>query len=138
MESIVSHWCNYADNGNHILHQRKQEQHFNKQTAYTISHQLSSSEMDTCSMRIPSQVHVDKKAIKAGNFVGSWLVITKHNANKYYPDTIKTPKGHRIKCTKMCNQPSKQQWKLSTVRTCKAEDTRCLHKSVQRKGHDLL
>jgi hypothetical protein len=31
--------------------------------------------------------------IKVGNYVG-WLMLTEFNAQKYYPKTIKTAKGH--------------------------------------------
>ena len=33
------------------------------------------------------------KAIKAGNFIG-WPMLTATNVNKYYPETVETPKGH--------------------------------------------
>ena len=33
------------------------------------------------------------KAIKAGNFIG-WPMLTEKNVNKYYPETVETPKGH--------------------------------------------
>ena len=33
------------------------------------------------------------KAVKAGNYVG-WPMLTEHNVKKYYPETIKTAKGH--------------------------------------------
>jgi hypothetical protein len=33
------------------------------------------------------------KAIKAGNYMG-WPMLTEHNVQKYYPETIKTAKGH--------------------------------------------
>jgi hypothetical protein len=34
------------------------------------------------------------KAIKAGNYVG-WPMLTEHNAQKYYSETIETAKGHQ-------------------------------------------
>ncbi len=33
------------------------------------------------------------KAVQAGNFVG-WPLLTQRNVNKYYPETVETPKGH--------------------------------------------
>ncbi len=33
------------------------------------------------------------KAIKAGNYVG-WPMLNERNVQKYYPETIKTVKGH--------------------------------------------
>jgi hypothetical protein len=33
------------------------------------------------------------KAIKVGNYVG-WPMLTEHNVQKYYPETIETVKGH--------------------------------------------
>jgi hypothetical protein len=57
------------------------------------------------------------KAVKAGNNVG-WLMLTEHNAQKYYPKTIKTTKG-------CLNQTRKNAWctkakavPLETCNTC--------------------
>jgi hypothetical protein len=54
------------------------------------------------------------KAIKVGNYVG-WLMLTERNVQKYYPETIKTAKGH-------LNQTRKNVWstivKETPLKTC--------------------
>ena len=50
------------------------------------------------------------KAVQAGNFVG-WPLLTPHNVQKFYPETVKTPKGclnqtrKNIRSTKPKAQP---------------------------------
>eukprot|EP00956_Cyclotella_meneghiniana_P004234 scaffold5184_cov39-Cyclotella_meneghiniana.AAC.3 len=39
------------------------------------------------------------KAVKAGNFIG-WPLLTEKNVAKYYPETVKTPKGHMAQTRK--------------------------------------
>jgi hypothetical protein len=60
------------------------------------------------------------KAIKAGNYMG-WPMLTEHNVRKYYPEMIKTAKGH-------LNQTRKNVWttkgKATPLETC---DTSHLH-----------
>ena len=66
------------------------------------------------------------KAIKAGNFQG-WPLLNERNANKYYPDTAETPKGHlnqarkNVRSTKMRAQPF-QESKDSRLRGKKERD----------------
>ena len=49
-------------------------------------------------------------AVEAGNYVG-WPLLTSRNVKKYYPETIKTPKGHmnqtcqNVRSTKLKTQP---------------------------------
>jgi hypothetical protein len=54
------------------------------------------------------------KAIKAGNYV-DWPMLTERNVQKYYPQTIKTAKGH-------LNQTKKNVWstkvKMAPLETC--------------------
>jgi hypothetical protein len=49
------------------------------------------------------------KAIKAENYMG-WLMLTECNVQKYYPETIKTAKGH-------LNQTRKNVWSTKTKAT---------------------
>jgi hypothetical protein len=46
------------------------------------------------------------KAVKAGNYIG-WPLITMNNVTKYYPETIKTPKGHLNQTKKTSKAPSR-------------------------------
>jgi hypothetical protein len=43
------------------------------------------------------------KAVKAGNYIG-WSMLTTKNVTKYYPDTIKAPKGNLNQTQKKCPQ----------------------------------
>jgi hypothetical protein len=62
------------------------------------------------------------KAINAGNYMG-WPMLTERNVQKYYPETIKTAKGHLKKTRiKMYSPPKQRQrcWKLATPPTSMA------------------
>lgn len=39
------------------------------------------------------------KAVQAGNFIG-WPLLTSRNVQKYFPETVETPKGHLNQCRK--------------------------------------
>ena len=65
------------------------------------------------------------KAIQAGNYMG-WPLLTKHNVQKYYPETSETPKGHtnqtckNVRSTKLKDQVERSKSsnsKRSTRRT---------------------
>ena len=56
------------------------------------------------------------KAIKAGNYVG-WLMLNECNVQKYYPETIETPKGH-LNQTRKNVQSTKE--KSAPLETCNA------------------
>jgi len=61
------------------------------------------------------------KAIKAGNYVG-WPMLNERNVQKYYPETIKTVKGHLNQTRK--NVSSTKTKTASPLETC---DTSQLH-----------
>jgi hypothetical protein len=62
------------------------------------------------------------KAIKVGNYVG-WPMLTKCNVQKYYPETIKTAKGHLNQARKNVRSTPKlrqHHWKHATSPTSMA------------------
>jgi hypothetical protein len=56
------------------------------------------------------------KAIKAGNYVG-WPMLSEHNAQKYYPETIETPKGHLNQTRKNVRSTKEKSTPLETCDT---------------------
>jgi hypothetical protein len=56
------------------------------------------------------------KAIKAGNYIG-WPMLTERNANKYYPETSETPKGHMNQTRKNVRSTKAKQTPLETCDT---------------------
>ena len=76
------------------------------------------------------------RAVKAGNFVG-WPLLTEKNINKYYPESVETPKGHmnqtrkNVRSTKpkpfeLCNAAAALRGKKEKdifIRTYEAKET---------------
>ncbi len=66
------------------------------------------------------------KAIKEGNYVG-WLMLNERNVQKYYPETIETPKGHldqmrkNVRSTKEKSAPL-ETWDASQLGGKKLQD----------------
>jgi hypothetical protein len=60
------------------------------------------------------------KAIKAGNYVG-WPMLNERNIQKYYPETIETPKGH-LNQTRKNVQSTKE--KSAPLETCDTSQLR--------------
>jgi hypothetical protein len=60
------------------------------------------------------------KAIKAGNYVG-WPMLNEHNVQNYYPETIKTARGHLNQTRKNVRSAKA---KTAPLETC---DTSQLH-----------
>jgi hypothetical protein len=56
------------------------------------------------------------KAIKAGNYVG-WLMLNECNVQKYYPETIETPKGHLNQTRKNVQSTKEKSVPLETCDT---------------------
>jgi hypothetical protein len=67
------------------------------------------------------------KAIKAGNYVG-WPMLNERNVQKYYPETIETPKGH-LNQTRKNMQSTKE--KSAPLETCDTSQLR------DKKGQDV-
>eukprot|EP00804_Cyclotella_cryptica_P021689 CCRYP_018272-RB/>CCRYP_018272-RB protein AED:0.37 eAED:0.37 QI:0/-1/0/1/-1/0/1/0/378 len=44
------------------------------------------------------------KAVQAGNFIG-WPLLTSRNVQKYFPETVETPKGHLNQCNVRSTKP---------------------------------
>ena len=56
------------------------------------------------------------KIIKAGNYIG-WPMLTERNANKYYPETSKTSKGHMNQTRKNVRSTKAKRTPLETCDT---------------------
>jgi hypothetical protein len=56
------------------------------------------------------------KAIKAGNYVG-WPMLNEHNIQKYYSETIETPKGHLNQTRKNVQSTKEKSAPLETCNT---------------------
>jgi hypothetical protein len=56
------------------------------------------------------------KAIKVGNYMG-WPMLTESNIQKYYPETIKTAKGHLNQTRKNVRSTKVEATPLETCNT---------------------
>jgi hypothetical protein len=56
------------------------------------------------------------KAIKASNYVG-WPMLNEHNVEKYYPESIETPKGHLNQTRKNVQSTKEKSAPLETCNT---------------------
>ncbi len=56
------------------------------------------------------------KAIKAGNYMG-WPMLNERNVQKYYPETIETPKGHLNQMRKNVRSTKEKSVPLETCDT---------------------
>ncbi len=56
------------------------------------------------------------KAIKEGNYVG-WPMLNERNVQKYYPETIETPKGHFNQMRKNVQSTKEKSAPLETCDT---------------------
>eukprot|EP00804_Cyclotella_cryptica_P007549 CCRYP_010638-RA/>CCRYP_010638-RA protein AED:0.05 eAED:0.05 QI:0/0/0/1/1/1/3/0/1237 len=67
------------------------------------------------------------KAVQAGNFIG-WPLLTSRNVQKYFPETVETPKGHLNQCRKNVRSTKQKPIPLETFQSPQL---------VGRKLHDV-
>eukprot|EP00804_Cyclotella_cryptica_P025715 CCRYP_002921-RA/>CCRYP_002921-RA protein AED:0.32 eAED:0.32 QI:0/0/0/1/1/1/3/0/487 len=77
---------------------RKQDKHSDTPTAYRPPIHRTSHQMDACGVWIPVK-STWLKAVQADNFIG-WPLLTSRSVQKYFPETVETPKGHLNQCRK--------------------------------------
>jgi hypothetical protein len=88
MDATASHSHNTRDTGNRGIHPRKHNTPSAKPTAYTIYR--PTNRPLNCGYPVKSTW---LKAVQAGNFI-RWPLLTVRTIQKYFPETVETPKGH--------------------------------------------
>eukprot|EP00804_Cyclotella_cryptica_P013809 CCRYP_019429-RA/>CCRYP_019429-RA protein AED:0.41 eAED:0.41 QI:0/0/0/1/1/1/3/0/512 len=95
---------------------RKQDKHSDTPTAY---HDLPSTEQAIRWMHAVCGYPVKStwlKAVQAGNFIG-WPLLTSRSVQKYFPETVETPKGHLNQCRKSVRSTKPKPIPLETFQS---------------------